>query len=118
MSNSDRSRWKLTEPCTTYTVQQHDVDDTTSRKSDQDKAWSPNAPGARKAEDDIQQETPTPESNTEGFGEQMHSGNEETQRCPQRHASPTSKYQSFRDTRDNTKHIVVEGMRACCQTSR
>ena len=38
---------------TTYTVQQHDVDDRTTRKSDQDKGWPPNAPGAREAEDDI-----------------------------------------------------------------
>ena len=38
---------------------------------------------------------PTPENNTRGLGEQMHSSNEATQRCPQRHASPTSIYQFF-----------------------
>ena len=71
---------------------QHDVDDTTKRKSDQGKAWPPNTPGARAAEDDIKQQTPTPENNTQGLGEQMYSSNEATQRYPQRHTSPTLKY--------------------------
>ena len=35
------------------------------------KAWPPNAPGARVTEDNIQQQTPTPENNTQGLGEQM-----------------------------------------------
>ena len=56
-----------------------------TRKSDQGKAWPPNTPGALVAEDDIQQQTPTPENNTQGLGEQMYSSNEATQRCPQRH---------------------------------
>ena len=55
-------------------------------------AWLPNTPGAREAEGDIQQlMTLTPENNTNGLGEEMHNSNEVT--CPQRHASPTSKYQ-------------------------
>ena len=76
-------------------MQQPDVDDTTTVKSDQGEAWPLNTPGAREAEDGIQQQIPTPENNTQGLGEQMHSRNEATQRCPQRHASPTSKYQFF-----------------------
>ena len=52
-------------------MQQHDVDDTTTRNFDQDKAWPPNTSGAREAEDDIQQQTLTPENNTHGLGEQM-----------------------------------------------
>ena len=80
---------------TTCTVQQHDVDDATTRKSDQGKAWPLNTPGARESEDDIQQLTPTPENNTQGLGEEMHSSYEATQRCPQGHASPTSKYHFF-----------------------
>ena len=67
-------------------MQQHDVDDTTTIKSDQGKAWPVNTPGAREAEDDILQQTPTPENNTQGLGKQMHNSNEATQRCPQRHA--------------------------------
>ena len=70
MSNSDRCRWKLAEQtiirviyCTTYTEQQHEVDDTTTRKSDHGKAWPPNTPGAREADDDIHQQTHTPENN-------------------------------------------------------
>ena len=49
-----------------------------------------NTPGAREAEGDIQQLTPTPENNTQAVGEQnlMHYGNEVTPRYPQRHASP------------------------------
>ena len=50
-------------------MHQHDVDDTTTRKSDQGKAWPPDTPGALEAEDDIQQQTPTPENNTRGLGE-------------------------------------------------
>ena len=75
-------------------MQQHNVNDTT-RKSNRDIAWPPNTPGAREAEDNVPQQTPTPENNTQGLGEQMHSSNEVTQRCPQRRASPTSKYQFF-----------------------
>ena len=45
--------------------------------------------GAREAEDDIQQLIPTPENNTQGLGEQMHSSNEvtKTKRYPQIHIS-------------------------------
>ena len=39
-------------------MQQHYVHDTITRKSDQGKVWPPNTPGAREAEDDIQQQTP------------------------------------------------------------
>ena len=39
-------------------AQQHDVEDTTTRNSDQGKTSPPNTPGARKAEGDIQQLTP------------------------------------------------------------
>ena len=112
MSSSDRSRWKLTEQTMirfrisiTYTVQQHDVDDTTTRKSDQGKDLPPNSPGAREAENDIQHRTPTLENNTQGLGKQMHSSNDATQRCPQRHASPTSKYQFFER---HERHMVFE----------
>ena len=56
MSNSGRSKWKLTEEwfefeltlqCTAHTVWQHDVDDTMTRNSDQSKAWPPNTRGAQ-----------------------------------------------------------------------
>ena len=52
---------------TTYTVQQHDVNDTTTRN------WPLNTPGAREAEGDIQQLTPTPENSTKWLGGQMNS---------------------------------------------
>ena len=42
----------------TYIAQQHDVDDTTTRKSDHGKAWPPNTPGVREAERDNQQQSP------------------------------------------------------------
>ena len=77
MSNSDLSGWKLTEQTMIrvlinllqQTVQQHDVDDTTARKSDHGQSWPPNTPGGREAEDDIQQQTPIPEKNSQGLGE-------------------------------------------------
>ena len=53
---------------------------------------------------------PAPENNTQGFGEQMHSSNEATQRCPQRHASPTSKYQLFER---HERQYHVHGFRRC-----
>ena len=79
-------------------MQQQDVHDTTTRKSDHVKAWPQNTPGAREAEDDIQQQTPTPENNTQGLEEQMYINNEPAQRCPRRQASPTSKSNSLSDT--------------------
>ena len=109
ISNCGRSRWMcLNWPCPTHTVQQHHEHfDDMIRNSDQDKAWPPNTPGAREAEGDIQQLTPTPENNTQGLGEQMHNSNDVTQRCPQRLASPTSNYQFCE--RYNTTHMVIEG---------
>ena len=62
-----------------HAVQQHDADDTTTRKSDQGKAWPLNTTGTREAEDDIQQQTLTPENNAQGLGEQLHSSNEATE---------------------------------------
>ena len=105
-TNNDSSS---NEPCTTYTAQQHDVDDTTTKESDQSKAKPPNTPGAREAEDGIQQQTATPENNIEGLGELMQSRNETTQRCPQRHASLPQNTNSLRDTGDNTTHMVFKG---------
>ena len=92
-------------------------------RMDQGKAWPPNAPGARKlkmifsSKLKIQILTSTPENNTHILGEQMHSSNEITQRCPQRHATPTSKYQFFEK---HGKQYHEHGLRRwdCCQTSR
>ena len=89
-------------------MQQDDVDDTTARKSDPGKARSPKTPAARLAEDVIQQQTPTPENTTQGLGEQMHSSNEATQRCPQSQASPITKYQYF-ERLERPTHMVFEG---------
>ena len=74
------------------------------------KAWPSNAPSAREAEDGIQQLTPTPENNTQGLGEQMHTSNEATRRCPSTKTRfPTSKYQFFeRHKRQSHAHVVFE----------
>ena len=89
---------------------QHDVDGTTKKKSDRGKAWLPNTSGAREAEDDIQQQTPTPEDNIQGLGEQIHSSNEATDRSVTKtrftHFKNTN---SMRDTGDDTAHMVFEG---------
>ena len=59
MSNSGTSRWKLTEETVIRVrinlvqhtkVQPHDIDDTTTRNSDRDKAWPPNTPHLQEAE--------------------------------------------------------------------
>ena len=70
-----------------YSAHQHDVDDTTTRNSDQYKAWPPNTPGAQEADGGIQQLTLTPENYTQGLGEQMQNSNEVTQMCPQPHVN-------------------------------
>ena len=57
----------------------------------------------------IQQKIPTPEKNTQGLGEQMHSSNEATHKCPQRHASKHQNTNSLRDTGENTMHMFFEG---------
>ena len=44
--------------------------------SDRGKTWPPNTPGAREAKGDIQQLTPIPKNNTQGFWEQMHNSND------------------------------------------
>ena len=61
----------------------------TQQETNQDEAFPPNTLGAREAEGDIQQLTPTPENSTQG----LDNSNEVTQMCPLRHSSPTSKYQ-------------------------
>ena len=77
-------------------MQQHDVVDTTTRTLIRAKACPQNTPDAPESEDDIQQQTPTPENNSEGFLEQMRSSNEVTQRWSQRQVSPTWKHQILR----------------------
>ena len=47
--------------------------------SDHDKTWPLNTPGAQEAEDDIHQQTPTPENNTQRLREQMQNSNEVTE---------------------------------------
>ena len=79
-----------------------------TRKFDQGKAWPPNRSDALEAEDDIQQQTPTPEKNTQGLGEQMHSSNEATQKCPQDTLHQPQNTNSLRDKGDNTTHMVLE----------
>ena len=86
------------------------------------KVWSGqrlalNTPGAREAEDDIQQLTHTPENNTQRLAEQIYRSNEGAQRYQQRHASPTSKYKLF-EWHGRLYHAHDLRRWACCQTSR
>ena len=87
---------------------QHDVNDTATRNSDQGKAWPPNTPGAQEAEDDIQQQTPTPKNNTHGLGDQIHSSNEVTKVHNEVHIHQFQNTIFLRDTRDITTHMVFE----------
>ena len=73
------------------------------------KAWPPNTPGPQEAEGDIQQQTPTPENNTQGLGEQMQNSNEVTQRCPQISFHQPQNITSMRYTGYNTMHMVFKG---------
>ena len=87
MSNSYRSRWKLTEQTmirVRINLVQHtqcnNMTSTTQRQEILIRAKPGNRTHlqAREAEDGIQQHTSTPENNTQGLGEQMHSNNEAT----------------------------------------
>ena len=82
MSNSHTKQMKAdvskadgSSPCTTYTVQQHDVDDPTARKSYH--YYFANR---------LQILATEYIWRSKGLGEQMHSSNEVTQRRPQRHS--------------------------------
>ena len=108
MSNSDRSRWKLTEQTMIrFELTRYNIHSAVTRHQwhNDKNAWPPNTPGARAAEDDIQHQTPTPENNTQGLEEQMHSSNEATQRLLHQPQNTNS----LRNTRDNTEHIFFEG---------
>ena len=83
----------------TYYSKQHDVDGTTTKNSDQRKAWLLNTPGVQEAEHSAD-DPPTSENNTQGLREQMQNSNEVTQRCPQIPQNTNS----LRDTRNNTTH--------------
>ena len=106
-----RSRWKLSKQTmirvrinpVQHTQYSNVTSNTMTSNFDQGKAWLPDTPGARKVKDDIEQLTPTPENNTQGLGEKMHHFNEATHRCPQRHASPTSKYK-FSERQEKQYH--------------
>ena len=96
MSNSSRSRFKLAEQTVIRVrinlVQHTKPSHMTSMKPRQETLIR-TKPGHRihlalRSWSDIQQLTPTPENNTQGFGEQMESSNEVTQRCPQIYVSP------------------------------
>ena len=66
----------------------HDVDDT-ARILWSGQSLATKCTGAQEAEGNIQQLTPTPENNTQGFEEHMQNRNEVTQRCSQIYVSPT-----------------------------
>ena len=87
MSNSDRCRWKLIEQTMIRVriklVLHTQCSTMTSITQRQEGLISPKPGhrihyGAREVEDDIQEQTPTPERNTQRLEEQMHSSNEAT----------------------------------------
>ena len=80
-----------------------------TRKSDQDKAWPPNTPGTQEAEDDIQQQTPKLENNTQGLGEQMQSATKQHRGIHKDTLHQPQNTNSLRDTGDKKTHMVFEG---------
>ena len=81
-----------------------------TRNADLRQSWPLNTPGDQEAEDDIQQLTLTPESNTQELREQMQNSKEATQRCQRYtfHQSQNTNY-SLTHTGNNTTHMVFEG---------
>ena len=117
MSNSDRSRWKLSEQRMIWVrinILQHKQCSNMTSMTQQEspikakpghrthltlgkmKTFSSRPPHRRTILKDWENKC-------------IHGSNEATQRCPQRQVSPTSKYQSLRDTGDNTTPMVFEG---------
>ena len=90
-------------------MQQYDVDDTTTRKSNQSKAWPSNTPGAREAEDDIQQQTPTPENNAQGLGKHCIVATKQHRGVHKDKLLQPQYTNYFKDTGDNTTHMEFEG---------
>ena len=121
MSNSDRSRWKLTEQqwfefeITVYNI--HSAA-TWRRWPNDKKVWS----GQGLATEYTWRSrswrwllVADPENNTQGLGAKMHSSNEATQRYPQRQASPTSKYQFF-ETPETIARTGLWGWACTCRS--
>ena len=104
-------------PCTACTVQRRDDDESTKRYLGREKPFPPDAPGARKADGESHPLIfssgwlTTQEYNTQGLGSQMYNSNEVTQKCQQRHSSPTTKYQFLGRVNSlySTTHMVFEG---------
>ena len=90
-------------------MQQHDVDDTTTRKSDWGKAWRPNTPGAREAKDDIQQQTPIPENSTQDWKNKCIVAMKQRRGVQKDTLHQPQNTNSLRDMRDNTTHMVFGG---------
>ena len=122
MSNSDRSRWTFTEETmirVRINLEQH-TQCSNMTSMTQQKTMDRAKPGTEHTRSSRSWRwhsaaDPTPENNTQGLKEQMHSSNETTQRCPQRHDSPTSTagLRSAGTTaglrRVNTWHVSVKG---------
>ena len=95
-------------------MQQHDVDNTTTRKSDHDKARPPNTPDAQEAEDGIQKQIVTPETNTQGLGEQIRSSIEQHKGVHRDTLDQPQNTNSLIDTGDKATRGL---QRSCCQSS-
>ena len=85
MLNSSRSRWKLDEQIVIsvlINLVQHIKPSHTTSVTQRHDVTLIGTHGAQEGEGDIHQLISTPENNAQGLGEQMHSSNEVTQRCP------------------------------------
>ena len=93
-----------------YTVQQHDVDNTMTRKFDQGKAWPLNKPGVREDEDDIQQQTPHQKTILKDWENKCIVATKQHRDFHQETLHQPQKIISLRNTGDNnTKHMVFDG---------
>ena len=90
-------------------MQQHDVDDTTTRKSDQDKAWPPNTPGSREAEDDIRSRPLHRKTILKDWENKCIVATKQHRGVHKDMLHQPQNTNSLRDTRDNTAHMVFEG---------
>ena len=89
-------------------MQQHDVDNTTIRKSDHGKAW-PQTPGDREAEDDIQQQIPQWRTILKDWENKLIIATKQKRGVHNDARHQPQNTNSLRDSGENTKHIVFKG---------
>ena len=90
-------------------MQQHGVDDTTTRKSDQGKAWPPNTPGVEKLKMSFSSGPPHRRTILKDWENKCIVAKKQNRSVHKDTFHQPQNTNSLRDTGDNTTHMVFEG---------